>query len=129
MMDYTFRGVREDNGEWIYGDLVRINGNYYIHPIAGDYCKGEKVIPESLGIWVGIFSDNKKVFTGDLVKCTNKVGTIHYTGEIIFKGGAFMVKTFIVTACGGYYKERMFKDCANIEVVGNIFDNSVVPVK
>lgn len=123
MMDYTFRGVREDNGEWIYGDLVHINDKSYIHSIDNECCEGKGVITESVSIWTGLWSDNKRVFVGDIVKCTNTVGTIHYTGEIIFKGGAFMVKAFIQTACGGYYKERMFKDCANIEIVGNIFES------
>lgn len=119
MWYYGFRGKRTDNGEWVEGDLLNDNDDCFIR------ANGEvvKVSPETVCIWTGLWSDNKRLFVGDIVKCTNTAGTIHYTGEIIFKGGAFMVKAFIETACGCYYKERMFKDCANIEIVGNIFES------
>lgn len=119
MWYYGFRGKRTDNGEWAEGDLLNENDDCFIR------ANGEevKVSPETVCIWTLRFdSNNKRIYKGDIVECTNRVGTIKYKGEVIFKCGAFFVNTFIDCGKSSYYKERLFKDCANIVVVGNTFD-------
>jgi hypothetical protein len=89
MNNYKFRGKRIDNGEWVYGLLIRVPKRY----TAIDYCtigkkletelyiqvltienncellNQYKVIPESVGQYIGENDiNNKEIYTGCIVK-------------------------------------------------------------
>lgn len=84
----TYRGKRKDNGEWVYGDLIRSpHGQYRISACMeeeGFYIDAEKVsvyeIDEvTLGRSVGL-SDcfTEPLYTGDLVECFGEICEIWY---------------------------------------------------
>lgn len=90
MREYLFRGKRQDNGEWAYGDLVvnrpsgacRIFVNF-ANVRHGDFvesglheCSGELylVIPETVGQYTGENDDiGNRIFEGDKDKNGNVV--------------------------------------------------------
>jgi len=95
MREIKFRGKRIDNGEWVYGYLVKtFTGKCFI--LTGDdescnlnvwgldYNRTEfvtsfyhEVIPETVGQYIGLkddkrtiqFPTGKKVYEGDILKC------------------------------------------------------------
>lgn len=83
MREILFRGMREDNGEWIYGDLLQDRDlgemmiehfDYYIDENGRqrDYCQYE-VIPKTVGQYTGLTdSEGNKIFEGDVIKYADK---------------------------------------------------------
>ena len=77
MREIEFRGKRTQNGEWIYGDLLRNNEQSLIHPIPTepheypeDY--DENVDPGTIGQFTGLLDKNgTKIFEGDIVREIN----------------------------------------------------------
>lgn len=143
---YIFRGKREDNDEWIEGDLTQWNdGDMSI-------CIGTgvlfKVIPETVGQCTGLPDKNGKLtFKGDIVKVVD-----FQAGIITQECGAFGVsiapridwdyldsEIAEVTGCDNmaYFcrndnfislYELMWNynqedSCDVVEIIGNIYDN------
>ena len=72
MRDILFRGKRIDNGEWVYGNLIRRN-------VCGEEWE---VIPETVGQYTGL--DDKyggKIFGGDIVMVN---GDADDCGEVLW---------------------------------------------
>ena len=133
MRQIIFRGKRIDNGEWVFGDLIRnliydgrekemrIGDIYFEHN--GDIhgtavCK---VIPETVGQFTGLTDKNgKKIFEGDIVKScfayeNGKTLTVEFKSS---RGG------FFPYACGdgcGCCEVDTYSP-EYTEVVGNIYD-------
>lgn len=98
MREYLFRGKRVDNGEWVYGDLVRMptNGGDYSTPPSSDlttYITDSKilshdwipVIPETVGQYTNIVDENRiKIFEGDTIRWRKPYRTTqtHYGDNI-----------------------------------------------
>ena len=120
-----FRGKRTDNGEWVYGDLVRdnIGGSYVFPNDAPGLYREYKVNPETVGEYTGL-NDKKgnKVFEGDIIALNPR----RFANK----------RVFYYTRCSGFHlTESMDEpkpcdinpifsdDCGKYEVIGNIHDN------
>ena len=118
MREILFKAKREDNGEWVYGDILH---DYNNEPRAiRDYCGSNPIVPETVCQYTELVDKNgKKIFEGDIISYFTTKGIADEkcsVGEIEFSDGAFSVKH------GRLWRFLCF-DNYKIEVVGNIFDN------
>ena len=131
MTDTIFRGKRLDNGEWITGSLVTLNGkinhmNTYIMDDCASvgmndsgYTLGyfKEVDPRTVGQYTGLTDKNgQKIFEGDIV-------TGYFDGEKI-------TGTIVYGSNAQYYIERnglfgIYLDNSHdwLDVIGNRWDN------
>lgn len=120
---YLFRGKREDNNEWVTGDLMQwSDGTIRICVESGvDEKTTVTVIPETVGQCTGLKDKNgKMIYEGDIVK-----GLFNFGLEIMsvctFKDGAFGLTA---KQCGAYHFSAFTSICnVQYEVIGNIHDN------
>lgn len=143
MREIIFRGKSEYDGEWIHGGALHQTDNYGDEvdrwfiidgTETNDYDIGEpiRVIPETIGQYTGLTDKNgKKIFEGDIVKCTDTNNSYDFTAVVLFgnPNGEYN---------WGFQLKRIGGEIANtdillwaeveetgafIEVVGNIHDN------
>lgn len=136
MREIKFRGKRESNGEWIYGDLLQKNSGRKVimtnlHTWGDNpddvepYGEYITVDPNTVGQYTGIKDKNgKEIYEGDIVK-TPLLDPIF--GDILadawcnalirFNQGSFVV---IYYNSHNIYLQDL---CDKIELLGNIHDN------
>lgn len=126
MREILFRGKRTDNGEWVYGNLVRGCDKKYAYIVEfgnEELCRNYvDVNPETIGQYTGLADKNgTKIFEGDIVK-RFLLGKMY-----IFQIGYDNGLTSFIGQAG--IKFTTFDcdpaefDSAEFEVVGNIYDN------
>ena len=120
MREIIFRGQRPDNGEWVYGFLTKMWGEYHIVD-GNNENSAYEVIPETIGQYTGVIDKNgKKVFEGDVVEYAGSYG------EIVFveRRGAFMSRE------RDMYCEWLSNlpqyGTGIVEIIGNIYDNKEI---
>ena len=114
MREIKFRGKRLDNGAWMYGSLVILNGRHFIF----DNADRHEVDPETIGQWTGLCDREKtKVYEGDIIAGSN--GSINgypwpFTLQIEWDAAAcsFNTPKWLCMNRTHYY-----------DVVGNVYDN------
>ena len=106
MREILFRGKRTDTGEWVEGFYIPLKdgGNPIEHYIYGK----AKVIPETVGQYVGKDKNGNRIFEGDIVE--EKCGAFTHRYTVIYDRGLYF--PFADDLC-----------CDEVVVLGNIHDN------
>lgn len=129
MRDILFRGKTKDIGVWVYGDLIQFrNGQTYIK---ANPTIIYEVIPETVGQFIGLTANGKKIFEGDIVKATIAYNN-RFQDKVDHRTETYEVK-YHINHCYFYLaRERnnlLFDGnwqyfLKEIEVIGNIHDKS-----
>jgi uncharacterized phage protein (TIGR01671 family) len=119
MREIKFRGKRLDNGEWLYGSLVILNGRYFIFDYANE------VDPTTVGEFTGLKDKNgKEIYEGDVIRSplsedkTRPHRIFYHTGNAAFMGALIDRKELCYLRLDQDWIYKFGK-----EVIGNIHDN------
>lgn len=89
MREIKFRGKRLDNGEWLYGSLVILNGRYFIF----DDANRHEVDPTTVGEFTGLKDmHSAEIYEGDVIRSplsedkTRPHRIFYHTGNAAFMG-------------------------------------------
>lgn len=114
MREILFKGKRVDNGEWVYGYLIKGAARYVIQESIAQYPQYD-VIPETVSQYTGLEDKNgKKIFEGDIMK--NKLGGV---GIVKYSKYAEFILDFIDDCTCTSFNPVTLR---NYEVIGNVFD-------
>lgn len=119
--EIKFRGIRRDNGEWIYGDLNHLLDGVYISNDHG--CNMAQVDPDTVGMNTGLKDKNgKEIYNGDILASDGKP-----FGHVVdgVRGYCFDVVYFldIYEVSWPLYGVVVNDHHGDVEIVGNIHDN------
>ena len=119
MREIKFRGKRLDNGEWLYGSLVILNGRYFIFDDVNE------VDPTTVGEFTGLKDRNgKEVYEGDVIRSplsedkTRPHRIFYHTGNAAFMGALIDRKELCYLRLDQDWIYKFGK-----EVIGNIHDH------
>ena len=122
MKDIKFRGKRLDNGEWIEGDLLRMNGHWFIFPdpAPGGIDKYE-VDPATVGEFTGLKDKNgKEIYEGDVMEIPETEFNAEIIGRVLFEEDAY----YIIPLRGGHlWGLHWSLRKHDAKIIGNIHDN------
>lgn len=144
MREILFRGKRTDNGEWVEGYYLHVSEGEGTYEVEQHFIKTEnngrfglcyEVIPETVGQYTNVTTNDKKIFDGDILKV--KVGvyfnydTQEYESEGVYvtkvecKEGVYIVdvidQDFDCTALAWLWD--CYADDCEVDIIGNIHDN------
>lgn len=114
MREIKFRGKRLDNGEWLYGSLVILNGRYFIF----DDANRHEVDPTTVGEFTGLKDmHSAEIYEGDIIGGSNgSINGRYWPFQIIIEWDE--------AACGFNTPNWGYMDSTHFfEIKGNIHDN------
>ncbi|MDU6263755.1 MAG: YopX family protein [Anaerocolumna aminovalerica] len=138
--EIKFRGKRVDTGEWVYGNLLKLESGFftdnndkayewYIIPTITNGCWSKnnlmlkfispcfEVIPETVGKYTGLKDKNgKEIYEGDIFKWEDSA-----FGYIKYKDGSFYLK--IAEIYSPWLRVIKHKLENELEVIGNVYNN------
>ena len=139
MREIKFRGKRIDTGEWVYGDLIENQGQYYIYHATSETTRvnednsilvlGVEVDPDTVGQYTGMKDYvGKEIYEGDVLLLSNKNT---YQELIVVEHGpygwVFYNPKTVLRFKDGSHTYRVVENYGLLfgfgEVVGNIHDN------
>lgn len=128
MREILFRGKRKDNGEWVYGNYAVTDNNEKQHFIFQNKAFEFEVVPETVGQYTGITDDNgKKIFEGDILGVTNDDPDYDYITKVYLDCDTLCVdvqgQDYDYTSIG-FAIEIWDDECDQVEIIGNIYDNT-----
>ena len=125
MREIKFRGIRLDNGEWVYGDLLHCKGDdagrVFIKTDTGLF----EVDPNTVGQFTGLKDNNgREIYVGDILKSERDdrlyvvkfwIGMFYASVDECNKGifGGFPLHALTENEESGY-------EC---DIIGNIHDD------
>ena len=133
MREILFRGKRTDCEAWVEGDLIQafrgkqLSSCSIMSNTPTAYCW--KVIPETVGQFTGLTDKNGvKIFEGDI--CRFKRFNDVHVGKVIFNVTTASFIMWYQPIAGAYgekaTQKMLLSVCDDIEVIGNIHDNSEI---
>lgn len=112
---YIYRGKKEINGEWYYGNKIEIIRNWYYlveNDTNGELIK-RKILFKTLGQYTGVNDKhNTPIYKGDILRGANEYELSYVT----YRDGIWMMAQFL-----GHKPELKEMPC--LEVIGNVYDN------
>jgi len=133
MREIKFRGQRQSDNKWIYGDLLQPTEICDIYEISDcESIDGSRydVVEDTIGQYTGLHDENgKEIYEGDIIDFSydmfvGNFNTFVAKGIVIFEEGAFYVQCLEnerLTKNESYLLYTINID--TIEIIGNIYEN------
>ena len=140
MREILFRGKRMDNGELVFGDLIREPWGYCIQVVTGSgngYSRKKYAITEeTVGQYTGLKDKNgKRIFEGDIVRTHYaNARKADFVEQVVFHNGRFSSLYILREFGNGKMWANLPDDVPHLpldktpymewcEIIGNIYDN------
>lgn len=130
MREILFRGKRTDNGEWVYGNLVRGCDEKYAYIVEfgnKEMCRNYvDVDPSTVGQYTGLKDKNgTKIFEGDIIYAVSNFDAANMV--VVYDPAEFRLVLCedYKTYQPGWGFKCLCYESFYMEVVGNIYDNKL----